>query len=404
MGDVGTIGEMRRAGIVLAVAAVLAALAVWTVSPWFGSTVRWTPDGLYYQARVLEIRGADRDAAIAQVFQGPLSERLRLVDPEKVGDPAWVAYNERFYERRQAIPLAGAAVYPLAGDSSLLYVSLAGYVATILALFGLLLLRFRLAVAAAVALATIFLPALVFHSHYPLTDSWGLALLTAALAGAILTLERSPRWLALWIGALFVLSFTRDSALIAVLAAAWIAYRARTRVALALVGTGLAAALPAVLLYRVSYRELLALAVNHSQPDPTASWPSVLGDYPGAVVELVRSNGGFVRDGAWYTAAYLIVGFLLLFLLARGSHGGTATSLMKAAAVVSVVFVLAGPVFSAFRLELVGVPMAAFGLALGLERVVERVEASGKLRRLGGAGGDRSGSSPGTTARSTQAA
>jgi hypothetical protein len=277
-------------------------------------------------------------------------------------------------------------------------------VATILALFGLLLLRFRLAVAAAVALATVFLPALVFHSHYPLTDSWGLALLTTAFAAAILTLERSPRWLALWIGALFVLSFTRDSALIAVLAAAWIAYRARTRVALALVGTGLAAALPAVLLYPVSYRELLALAVNDSQPDPDASWPSILADYPGAVVELVRSNGGFVRDGAWYTAAYLIVGFLLLFFLARGSHGGPATSLMKAAAVVSVVFVLAGPVFSAFRLELVGVPMAAFGLALGLERVVERVEASGKLRRLGGAGGDPSEGSPGTTARSTQAA
>ena len=35
-----------------------------------------------------------------------------------------------------AVPLAGAALYPLAGKRSLLYLSLAGYVAAVLALFG----------------------------------------------------------------------------------------------------------------------------------------------------------------------------------------------------------------------------------------------------------------------------
>ena len=50
-------------------------------------------------------------------------------DPQKTGNPAWVRYNEPFYERRVAVPLAGAALYPLAGDRSLLYLSLAGYVA-----------------------------------------------------------------------------------------------------------------------------------------------------------------------------------------------------------------------------------------------------------------------------------
>ena len=60
----------------------------------------------------------------------------------------------------------------------MLDLSLAGYVAAILALFGLLLLRFRLPIAAAVALATVFLPALTDHASYPLTDSWGLALET----------------------------------------------------------------------------------------------------------------------------------------------------------------------------------------------------------------------------------
>ncbi len=74
------------------------------------------------------------------------------------------------------MPLAGAALYPLAEDRSLLYLSLAGYVASILALFGLLLLRFRIAIAAVVAGAAAFLPPLTEHSSYPLTDSWGLAL------------------------------------------------------------------------------------------------------------------------------------------------------------------------------------------------------------------------------------
>jgi hypothetical protein len=366
----------------LALAAGLAAVALWTVSDWFGGPVRWTPDGLYYQARLLELRGTEHDAALEEAFQGPLSEQLRRIDPEKTGDPAWVAYNERFYERRQAIPLAGAALYPAAGDNSLLYVSLAGYVAAVLALFGLLLLRFRLWVAAGVSFVAALLPALTFHSAYPLTDSWGLALMTTALAAGLLTLDRGPRWLALWIGAIVVLSFTRDSAWIPILATAWIAYRTRTRIAGALVGTGVAAALPALLLFPVSTRELLALAVNDSQPAADASWSFVLGNYPAAVVELVRSNGGFVRDGQWHTAAYLLAGILLLFLLARGSRGGLTASLMKAAAVASLVFVLAGPVFSAFRLELVFVPTAAFGLALGLQSLADRLPLPQRLRRL----------------------
>jgi hypothetical protein len=373
---------MRRAGIGLALAAALAALALWTVSAWFGGPVRWTPDALFYQARLLEFRGTEHDAAFAEAFQGPISERLQLVDPEKSGNPDWVRYNEQFYERRQAIPLAGAALYPAAGERSLLYVSLAGYVATILALFGLLLLRFRPWVAAAVALATVFLPALTFHSHYPLTDSWGLALLTTALAAALLTLDRGPGWLALWVGAIVLLSFTRDSAWIAVLATAWVAYRARTRLSLALFGSGVAAALPALFLFPVSLRELLAFAVNGSQPPPESSWSFIAEKYPGALVELLRSNGGFIRDGEWYTAAYFLVGAACLFLLARGARGDLAGSLMKAAAVLSPAFVLVVPVFSAFRLELVFVPVAAFGLALGLERLAERLSLPQRLRRL----------------------
>ena len=48
---------------------------------------------------------------------------------------------------------------------------------------------------------------------------------------------------------------------------------------------------------------------------------------------------------------------------------------MRAGAVAGVLYVLAAPVFSAFRLELVLVPMAAFGLALGIEAATASVRA-----------------------------
>ena len=87
-------------------------------------------------------------------------------------------------------------------ERSLLDLSLVGYIAAVLALFGLLLLRFRIALAATVPAAAALLPPLTLHSSFPLTDSWGLALEIVALGAAILALERGLGWLPLWIGQL----------------------------------------------------------------------------------------------------------------------------------------------------------------------------------------------------------
>lgn len=355
----------------------IAAIGVVSISSAFDDPVTWTPDALYYQARLLEIRGADPEAARTKVFEGPLSAELRARDPHHVGDPAWVAYNEPFYERRLAVPLAGAALYPLEGDRSLLHISLAGYVAALLAVFCLLLLRFRRAIAAAVALATVFLPPLVDHSSFPLTDSWGLALEASAFAAAILTLDRGRRWLPLWIGAILLLAFTRDSTWIPILAIGWCALRQRSRDELWLFGTGVAAALPALVLFPVPVRSLLALLVNGSEIPEDTSWGFIISRYPHAAFELIHANGGFVRNGQWYAALYLLGGLLLLFALAR-AHGArrAPTALMRAGAVVSVFYVFAAPAFSAFRLELVFVPMAAWGIALGIRVVFERLRVS----------------------------
>ena len=367
--------EVRKV-LIGVIAVALAALACASVSPRFGGDVRWTPDALYYQARVLEIRGTSHDVAMHRVFDGPISERLRDTDSAKTGNAAWVKFNEPFYERRVSVPLAAAALYPIAHTHSLLYVSLAGYVAAVLALFGLLLLRFRLAIATVVAVATVFLPPLVKHSSYPLTDSWGLALEILAFAAALLTLHRGRRWLALWIVVIVVLSFTRDSTWIPVFAAGWCALRYRSRPSVTLLATGVAAALPALLIYMTPARPLLAELVNHSAVPSDTSWTFIARHYPHAVFEIVRANVGFLRRGEWYTALYLVGGVIALFALARRTRpGDLAPPLLRAGVVIGLGYVLAAPLFSAFRLELVFVPMAAYGLALATELAAARVGA-----------------------------
>jgi hypothetical protein len=374
----------QRTTLAALLAVAFACLAVVHVWPAFHHPVVWTPDSLYYEAKLLEIKGVDHDAGMKRTFEGPLSAELRARDPQKTGNPRWVKYNEPFYERRVAVPLAGAAIEPLAGLRSLLDLSLAGYVAAILALFGLLLLRFRLAIASAVTLATIFLPPLVKHSSFPLTDSWGLALEITALAAALLTLDRGLRWLPLWIGAIGLLAFTRDSTWIPILAVGCCALRYRTRVPVTLFATGVAAALPALLLFSTPVRDLLALLVNNSQPPADPSWSFIASHYPGALWELVRANVGFLRRGEWYTAFYFVGGVLALLALVRRRRAlGTAGLMMTSAAVLGVLYVVAAPVFSAFRLELVVVPVAAYGLALAADAVAARAaERYGAVDRL----------------------
>jgi hypothetical protein len=86
---------------------------------------------------------------------------------------------------------------------------------------------------------------------------------------------------------------------------------------------------------------------------------------------------GFLRRGEWYTALFLVGGVLALLLLVwrRPATRNVTTSLMTAASVFGLGYVLAAPVFSAFRLELVFVPMAAYGLALAGELGLARLPA-----------------------------
>ncbi len=359
---------VRRAALPFLVAAILAGVAVLAVGDSLTGPPRWSPDGLFYKARIDQIQGVDRQEALRRAFEGPPGATLRAVDPTRSGDASWVAYNARFYERRVLVPLAGAALEPIDGERTLLDISIAGYVAAVLATFFLLLLRVRLPVAAVVALAVALLPALRHHSTFPLTDSWGLALETLALASGLLVLDRGPRWLAAWFVAIAALSLTRDSAWVLILGAAALAVTQRSRLSFALAGTAVTASLPAMIAFSVSMRELLGQMLNDAYPSPDATWSSIAARYPGAIVDFLQADGGFVRDGAWYSAAFLLLGVAALFVLRRGSGSDPGEVLLKGSAIAGAAYVLVVPVFSAFRIELVCVPMAAFGLALALDR------------------------------------
>jgi hypothetical protein len=374
---------MRTTLLTLLVAAALAAAALIAVGGTLDGSPRWTPDGLFYQSRALELQGATQQEALRQTFGGPIGAEMRRIDPTHSGDPSWVEFNAQFYERRIAVPAAAAALEPISGERAVLDISLVGYVAAILALFGLLLLRFKLPIAAAVSFATVFLPALVDHSSYPLTDSWGLALEILALASGLLVLDRGPRWLIPWTLSILVLSFTRDSTWVPLLAAAWLSLTLRSRLSFAMLGTAIAAVVPVLLLFPMPMRELLAQMLNGAIPVADPSWGFIAENYPGALIDLLQADGGFVRDGAWFSAAYFIGGLTLLFLFSRGAQSAPSTTFLKAGAVAGLASVLAIPVFSAFRLELVWVPMAAFGLALGLERLAARVVAPRLVREPG---------------------
>ena len=68
---------MRKALPTLLVAVALLAAALVAIGGSLEGSPRWTPDGLFYHARSLELQGVDRDVALDRAFQGPLGAELR---------------------------------------------------------------------------------------------------------------------------------------------------------------------------------------------------------------------------------------------------------------------------------------------------------------------------------------
>lgn len=351
---------------------VVALAGILFVAVHWSDSYQWKPDSLFYEAQLLRVQGTPKDEALRRVFGGPLAaprvrQELRDTPPARrtVSSPAWVKYSERFYDRRWLVPALAAAVEPALGTDALRAVSLAGYVLTGLAVFGLLRLRFRPWTCAVVALATLALAPLRYWSLLPLTDSFGVALEAAALATAVLALRRPRPWLPVFAVTMLALSLTRDATVVILVGLAWVALRKRTHTAVATLATGLAASLPAPLLFGAPARELLAYTLNQFQPPANPSWGFIRSRY-------VAGEKGLLKDDLTYLLHHPFVGvFAVGGLLALATisqlRGDIAVSLMRAAVFGAVALVLLAPNFTALRLELPFVPIAAFGLALGLD-------------------------------------
>ncbi len=347
--------------------------AVSMARQWNG-TILWETDGLFYQAKVLEIRGESQDQALKQTFQGPLAAWSRQIATTQGGQAgrlqnqaSWPKYSAKFYARRLALPYAAAALYPLLGIRSLQFLSLLGYVLLGPLMYALLRQRFRHRTSLVVAAAVMLIPPVRDWAVFPMTDSWGLTLEVGAVLMAVLALKRGPRWLVPWAIMVFGLSVTRDTAFIPVVAAGVLMLLTRTRMSVLLTGTGFLASLPAPLLYPTDERQQLAYVFgNHTIPKDT-SWSYVISHYLPNLGDMLHRDWQYAVAHP-PTIAVFVLGIVMLFVWAP--RRDTWFVLIKGLALGYLLLLALGPSYSVFRYELVLVPLVAAGLALGVDRAV----------------------------------
>ncbi|HME02341.1 MAG TPA: hypothetical protein VKG38_04850, partial [Solirubrobacteraceae bacterium] len=208
---------------------LLLALGLMLVLPHFWEGIEWNTDALFYQAQTQELRGESRFEALHQVFTSSRADLVNAIERntppqlQRIDNPRWVEYSSRFYRRRWTVPLLAAAMTPLAGTSSLEYVSLIGLALIAPLIYVLLRIRFSPSISVVVAVFCELLPPLIALTH-PNTDSWGLALLIVALIIALRVLAGGRKWLPLWAIVILALSFTRDETIVAITAVAWLAF------------------------------------------------------------------------------------------------------------------------------------------------------------------------------------
>ena len=356
--------------------------------PHFWESPQWNPDALFYQAQIHELQGEGRYQALDRVFASNLATREKTREStlppslQRIDNPAWVDYSSRFYRRRWTVPLLADAISPVGGTNSLEYVSLIGF--ALIAPFGYLLLRtrFRPLVSAASAVFCSLLPPLLALAPHPNTDTWGLALLLAALIVALRLHTGGMRWLPLWILVILALSFTRDETIVAITAVAWLAFANRSRVMAWATATGVMASLIAPLLFSSPIKENLAYVLNDYRISAHASWSHILSEYPSALGTLIKLDFRYPVESAvpvlTFVMGIVVLGGLAMLLFRRKERGPLAR-LARGSLVGAVITILVSVNYTAMRLELVFVPAVAVGIGLLLEYLLARVTQSARV-------------------------
>lgn len=348
----------------------------------------FTPDsdGLFYEVQKLEVEGHSSAEATSIVFHTPMAREVaRLEDKQvrRVLDPAWVSYSSRFYQRRWLVPAIAASLDPVVQHktgAALRVTSFLGYVLLAPALFLLLRRRFSPVVSLGVTAAILLAPPVYRWSFGMMVDSWGLFLETLAILAAVLVKDKGRRWLVLWTSVLVALSLTRDASVIILLAVICLLVverrdRTKLRTNLALLGTGILAALPVFFLGGAPVRQNLAYIINDYQIPPDDSWGfvaahyldmlwfTIKGDarYPlgfNPIVELILFVSVF--------AALAAIAATLLFPTAGDFYRVLARSLIPGC----IIYLLIANNPQAYRLELVFLPVCAIGFAMIAQRLV----------------------------------
>jgi hypothetical protein len=168
------------------------------------------------------------------------------------------------------------------------------------------------------------------------------------------------RWLPLWVAAVAALSVTRDATVVLLLAVLWLLWVERRdagarRTNLALLGTGVAAALPVYLLGGTPVRENLAYVISGFKVPEDDSWSFVAGGYLDQLWRTVSTDLTYPVDFAIPVAVLLYAGLALavaglVALAARPSRGDPYFSLLKAALPGSALLLLLANNPQAYRL------------------------------------------------------
>jgi hypothetical protein len=379
-------GRLRSHRWTVALAILTAGFALVIATP--GAIALFTPDsdGLFYEVQKLEVEGHDSSEATQQVFSSPLAHEvagLEDQDVRRVLDPAWVDYSSQFYRRRWLVPALAATIDPLVGHETgvaLRVASLIGYVLLAPLLFLLLRRRFSPVVSVGVTALCLLAPPVYRSATGMLVDSWGLALEILAILSVVMVKERGRRWIALWIPCLLALSITRDAGAVVLLAVLCLTVVERRdveklRTNLLLLGTGIAASLPAFLLGGAPVRRNLAYIMNEYMIPPDDSWSYVSSNYLSLLRYTIEGNLKYplqfnpVLTTVLYGAvAIALLGIIVVML--RPSRGDFYGVLAKALIPGCVLLLLIANNPQAYRLELVFLPVCAIGLAFLAQRLL----------------------------------
>jgi hypothetical protein len=257
-------------------------------------------------------------------------------------------------------------VQPLAGDQALRVIDVVGFLLVAPILFLLCRRQFSMTASALAAVSVGILPMLRNVAVEPMTDTFGLALEASALLVGLVTYERGLRWLPLWVATIAVLAFTRDAAVIPIVGVAWLLVLHRSRVAAAMVATGVAAAAPPFILFGGSLRRTLAYTFSGFNPPTRTSWSFILRRFPDALTNMVGDQIRYLFHHPG-TALLFAVAAATLYLSRRRS---TYLSFFRAAGLAAVGLAYSIPQNDPdLRLGLVVLPIVVVGVALAIDQL-----------------------------------